>query len=86
MSDGFTFTASCPRCGSELLTDEQPSGLEAPDLAYHDARCDRCLDVYRVTVSLCLVEPWPTDRLDREARRMESAAYADQILEAGRIG
>lgn len=73
MSDGFTFVASCPRCGGELLPDGFEPVIEAPDLTHHDARCDRCLDVIRVTVSTSIVERWPVDRLAAEDRRRVGA-------------
>lgn len=81
MSAGFLFTACCPRCGSELLTEGFEPAIEAPDLTYHDGRCDHCLDVYRVSVSMVVVEPWPVDRGDRDACRLEAAAYANQVLD-----
>ena len=85
MSTGFSFTATCPRCGGELLTDGLPSH-HSPDMASHDARCDHCLDVYRVTVTTALVEAWPVDRCDPEARRAEACEAAALALHVASVG
>lgn len=85
MTAGFTFTASCPRCGGELLTEGFEPHIESPDLGHHDARCDRCCYVLRISVAVCVVEPWPVDLLDPEARHRERVDYADHILEGARI-
>lgn len=82
MTDGFTFAASCPRCGGELLPDLERSHHE-PDRTWIDARCDVCCDLLRITATVDVVEPWPVDKLDRDARRREGAAYASSILESG---
>lgn len=76
MTDGFHFDASCPRCGGELLPDGLPATRPAPDVSTHDARCDYCLDVVRVTVSVTVVEPWPIDRCNPTARGLEASATA----------
>lgn len=75
MTAGFNFAASCPRCGGELLSGE-PGTCHDPDRTWLDARCDVCLDLYRITVTATVVEPWPVDRLASEARRRDGAAYA----------
>lgn len=86
MTAGFTFAATCPKCGGELLTDGYWAKIDAPDQSHHDARCDRCLDVIRVTVSTTVVEPWPVDRTDREARRREACEDAARVLHIGSVG
>ena len=77
---GYVFTATCPRCGGELLTDGFIPVVAAPDLGWTDARCDRCLDVIRITVSTSVIEPWPNDRVDRVARRQQASAAAGAYL------
>lgn len=78
---GYIFEATCPRCGGELLTDGFIPVVAAPDLGWTDARCDRCLDVIRITVSTSVIEPWPTNRIDGDARCRESAAAANAYLD-----
>ena len=56
------------------------------DLSHHDARCDRCLDVIRVTVTTSVVEPWPIDRTDLEARRREVCEDAARTIQIASVG
>lgn len=86
MTDGFHFTACCPKCGGELLTDGYQAKVDAPDQSHHDARCDRCLDVIRVTVTTAVVEPWPIDRTDLEARRREVCEDAASTIQIASVG
>lgn len=79
--DRLVVDLTCPRCGGHLLHDGFESKISAPDLGSVDARCDFCLCVFRVSVSIGLVESWPIDRCDPEARRAE-AANAAALMEA----
>lgn len=74
--DTLTAHLTCPRCGGVLLHDGFEATIEAPDCGRIDARCDHCLDVYRVTVTLTLIEAWPVDRCDPYARRDEATRVA----------
>lgn len=80
----LTAALSCPRCGGDLLHEGYEPVIASPDCGWVDARCDTCLDVYRFTLSATVVEPWPVDKLDRDARRQEGAVYASGVLEAMR--
>lgn len=66
MTTGFHFDASCPRCGGALLA--EPGEVHDPDITWLDARCDYCCDLYRLTVTAVVVEAWPVDKVDPDAR------------------
>ena len=85
MTTGFHFDACCPKCGGELLTDGWAPTVDAPDQSHHDARCDHCLDVVRITVSVTVTEPWPIDRTDPEARRREVCTDAARVLHVASV-
>jgi hypothetical protein len=70
---------TCPRCGGELLEGE--AAILSPDRTTYTTRCDHCLDLYRLELVATVVEPWPVDRCDPEARRVE-AATAAALMEA----
>lgn len=65
MTAGFTFEATCPSCGGELLPIS--SEVKEPDFSTADARCDKCLTVWRIDVVATAVELWPSNRIDRQA-------------------
>lgn len=63
---GYRFTATCPRCGGELIPGE--SSVLSEDHASTEARCDRCMDLWRIEVIATMIEAWPVDKLDPDAR------------------
>lgn len=73
------FDLACPRCGGELLEGEHK--IVNPSRSTYTTRCDHCLDVYRIDMKATVVEKWPVDRCDHEARRLE-AATAAALMEA----
>lgn len=82
----LTVHLTCPRCGGHLLHDGYEPQIESPDLGWIDARCDFCLDVIRVTVTTSVVEPWPIDRTDLEARRREVCEDAASTIQIASVG
>lgn len=77
----FTFAISCPGCGGPMLPGAPTTA--SPDHVAYETRCDDCCDLYRIEVLATVVEPWPVNKLDREARRREGATYATNVLETG---
>lgn len=81
--DSFTFHLTCPGCGGRMLPGAQT--LHQSDHSAYETRCDHCCDLYRIDVTATVVEAWPVNKLDKDARRAEGASYAAQIVEANGI-
>lgn len=77
----LTIHLTCPRCAGHLLHEGFEPEIASPDLGWIDCRCDFCLDVYRITVTAKVIEPWPVDKLDRERAHIEAGTYAADVLE-----
>ena len=76
----YSFEFTCPACGSEMLP--IASKRKAPDHTEAEARCDKCLDVWTVTVTCHISQPWPHRRNDPDRLREEAAYHSGVTLEA----
>lgn len=77
----YTLMATCPKCGGELIPGE--TRILSPDQSQAEARCEDCMDLYRLDVTATVIEPWPLDRSPaaRLARASSRAAEGvDPIL------
>lgn len=77
----LTASLSCPRCGGELLHEGYDVVVQSPDLGWADCRCDKCLDMFRVTISVTMIEAWPVNKLDATERSVAAAATAYNYLD-----
>lgn len=54
----------------------------SPEHSQSDARCDRCCNVWRFTLTAEVIEAWPVDRTTPEARQNRARRNAVEAVGA----
>lgn len=81
---GYAIDITCPKCGAEMIPGD--SARLAPDKTTHEARCESCMDLWRITVTASICQPWPVDRSPQavmDRTRLAGAAAAVSTLGFG---